>query len=135
MLTRTTVAFSRPQLEYLREEAERLGLSLGDTVRRIVDQHRAAHEQPPQQSQHSPRTDPMPGDPLARTDPMPIPERRMSIEHDDVSGRYVVTVRTHTNEYRVESVGTIAEAIASGVQLMEHSGVPTAELLGKLTKT
>ena len=29
-----------PQIEYLRLEAERLGISVADLIRRIIDQHR-----------------------------------------------------------------------------------------------
>ena len=35
-----TITFTRPQAEYLKAEAERLGISVADLVRRIVDQHR-----------------------------------------------------------------------------------------------
>ena len=34
------VSLSRPQIEYLKREAERLGISVSDLIRRIVDQHR-----------------------------------------------------------------------------------------------
>lgn len=39
---RMSVSFTRPQLEYLRVEAEQLGISIADMIRRIVDQHRGA---------------------------------------------------------------------------------------------
>jgi hypothetical protein len=39
-----TVSFTRPQIEYLRKEAERLGISVADTIRRIIDQHREEKE-------------------------------------------------------------------------------------------
>lgn len=37
---RQSVTLSRPQHEYLRREAERLGISMSDLIRRIIDQHR-----------------------------------------------------------------------------------------------
>lgn len=37
---RQSVTFSRPQYEYLRREAERLGISVSDLIRRIIDTHR-----------------------------------------------------------------------------------------------
>ena len=35
-----TITFTKPQADYLRTEAARLGLSVSDLVRRIIDQHR-----------------------------------------------------------------------------------------------
>ena len=37
---RQSVTLSRPQADYLRQEAERLGISVSDLIRRIIDQHR-----------------------------------------------------------------------------------------------
>lgn len=37
-----TISFTDPQVAYLRAEAEKLGISLADMVRRIIDQHRTA---------------------------------------------------------------------------------------------
>jgi hypothetical protein len=39
---RTNIAFTAPQMQWLRAEARRLGITSNDLVRRIVDQHRAA---------------------------------------------------------------------------------------------
>jgi hypothetical protein len=39
-MDRISVSFSNPQLAYLRVEAKRLGISVGDLIRRIIDQHR-----------------------------------------------------------------------------------------------
>jgi hypothetical protein len=36
-----SVSFSKPQLAYLRAEAKQLGISAGDLIRRIIDQHGA----------------------------------------------------------------------------------------------
>jgi hypothetical protein len=41
-MERMSVSFSKPQLAYLRAEAKRLGISAGDLIRRIIDQHRPA---------------------------------------------------------------------------------------------
>jgi hypothetical protein len=41
-MDKISVSFSKPQLAYLRAEAKRLGISVGDLTRRIIDQHRAA---------------------------------------------------------------------------------------------
>ena len=38
--TRQTIRFTAPQFAYLRAEAAKLGISLADLVRRIIDQHR-----------------------------------------------------------------------------------------------
>jgi hypothetical protein len=38
---RTSIVLSEPQLAFLRAEAAGLGITLGELVRRIVDQHRA----------------------------------------------------------------------------------------------
>lgn len=40
--TRLTVQFAPPAFEFLRKEADRLGLSIPDVVRRAVDAHRDA---------------------------------------------------------------------------------------------
>jgi len=34
------IQFTRPQMIFLREEAERLGLTVAELVRRIIDDHR-----------------------------------------------------------------------------------------------
>lgn len=34
------VSLTGPQIEYLKAEAERLGISVSDLIRRIVDKHR-----------------------------------------------------------------------------------------------
>lgn len=39
-----SVAFTRPQTNYLKTEAERLGISVGELIRRIVDQYRGSVE-------------------------------------------------------------------------------------------
>jgi hypothetical protein len=39
--TRIAVGFTAPQMDWLRQEAARLGISLADLVRRILDEHRA----------------------------------------------------------------------------------------------
>ena len=38
---RISVTFTRPQVEFLREHAERLGITVPDLVRRILDGFRA----------------------------------------------------------------------------------------------
>lgn len=38
---RQTIPFTQPQIEYLKAEAARLGISVADLVRRIIDQHRS----------------------------------------------------------------------------------------------
>lgn len=37
---RQSITFTRPQIKYLREESERLGITVSDLVRRIVDTYR-----------------------------------------------------------------------------------------------
>ena len=39
-MDRMSISLSKPQLAYLRAEANRLGISIGDLIRRIIDQHR-----------------------------------------------------------------------------------------------
>jgi hypothetical protein len=39
-----TISFTQPQIEYIRQEAERLGISVADVIRRIIDQHREKKE-------------------------------------------------------------------------------------------
>jgi hypothetical protein len=34
-----TITFTKPEIDYLRIEAKRLGISVADLVRRIIDQH------------------------------------------------------------------------------------------------
>ena len=41
-LHKQSIGFTKPQIEYLRAAAERLGITVGDVVRRIIDQHREA---------------------------------------------------------------------------------------------
>lgn len=41
-MSRETIRFTAPQFAYLRAEAAKLGISLADLVRRIIDQHREA---------------------------------------------------------------------------------------------
>jgi hypothetical protein len=43
-MDRISVSFSKPQLAYLRIEAKLFGISVGDLIRRIIDQHRAADD-------------------------------------------------------------------------------------------
>lgn len=43
MTARRTVAFTEPQMEYLEIESKRLGISVADVVRRIVDSYRGAN--------------------------------------------------------------------------------------------
>jgi hypothetical protein len=38
--SKQSVNFTRPQLNYLRDEADRLGITVSDLIRRIVDQFR-----------------------------------------------------------------------------------------------
>lgn len=40
MKTRRSIAFTEPQLKWLAQEAKRLGLSVADVVRRIIDEAR-----------------------------------------------------------------------------------------------
>jgi hypothetical protein len=35
-----SISFTEPQMAFLKREAERLGITVADLVRRIVDQHR-----------------------------------------------------------------------------------------------
>lgn len=37
---RMTVSFTRPQMDYLQAESNRLGVSVADLIRRIIDAHR-----------------------------------------------------------------------------------------------
>jgi hypothetical protein len=39
-LNKRMISFTDPQVEFLKQEAERLGISVADLVRRIVDQYR-----------------------------------------------------------------------------------------------
>lgn len=39
------VTFTTPQIAYLKEEAEKLGISVSDLVRRIIDEHRTMPKQ------------------------------------------------------------------------------------------
>jgi hypothetical protein len=42
---RMSVQFTEPQLAFLRAEADRLGISVADAVRRIVDRYRGEREE------------------------------------------------------------------------------------------
>lgn len=37
-----SITFTAPQLAYLREQSAKMGISVPDLVRRIIDQHRGA---------------------------------------------------------------------------------------------
>jgi predicted DNA-binding ribbon-helix-helix protein len=37
---RQSITLTRPQADYLAEEAKRLGITVSDLIRRIIDQHR-----------------------------------------------------------------------------------------------
>ena len=37
---RMTVSFTKPQMAFLKAEAERLGITVADLIRRIVDRYR-----------------------------------------------------------------------------------------------
>ncbi len=37
---RQTISFTKPQNDYIQEEAEKLGISKADLVRRIIDEYR-----------------------------------------------------------------------------------------------
>jgi hypothetical protein len=39
-MEKIAVSFTKPQADYLKKEAKRLGISVADLVRRIVDSHR-----------------------------------------------------------------------------------------------
>jgi hypothetical protein len=39
-----TITFTGPQASYLKAEAERLGVSVAEIVRRIIDQHRTKEQ-------------------------------------------------------------------------------------------
>jgi len=41
---RMSIQFTRPQLDFLQAEADRLGISVADVVRRIVDRYRGERE-------------------------------------------------------------------------------------------
>ncbi len=41
-LPRSTVVFSQPQWDWIKAEASRLGLSVNEVIRRIIDNARAA---------------------------------------------------------------------------------------------
>ena len=43
---RLTVTFTQPQKEWLELESARLGISVADLIRRIIDQHREGKETP-----------------------------------------------------------------------------------------
>ncbi len=36
------ISLTEPQVAYLKEEGDKLGISVADLIRRIIDQHRAA---------------------------------------------------------------------------------------------
>jgi hypothetical protein len=40
MSTKQSVVFTDPQLQFLKKEAKRLGITVSDLVRRIVDKYR-----------------------------------------------------------------------------------------------
>ena len=42
---RMSIQFTEPQLDLLRAEADRLGISVADVVRRIVDRYRGEREE------------------------------------------------------------------------------------------
>ena len=41
MMSRQMVSLTSPQIAYLKEEAARLGVSVSDLIRRIIDTYRA----------------------------------------------------------------------------------------------
>jgi hypothetical protein len=41
---RQMVTLTKPQAEYLKLEAERLGITISEVIRRIIDQHREQKE-------------------------------------------------------------------------------------------
>ncbi len=42
MMTKHMVSLTDPQAAYLKAEAQKLGISVADLIRRIIDQHRSA---------------------------------------------------------------------------------------------
>ena len=38
-MTKQMISFTDPQISYLRKEAKRLGISVAELVRRIIDRH------------------------------------------------------------------------------------------------
>jgi hypothetical protein len=44
---RQSVTLTAPQATYLRQEAECLGISVSDLIRRIIDQYRLNEKRPP----------------------------------------------------------------------------------------
>jgi hypothetical protein len=43
-MERITVSLPSPQMSWLKHEAERVGITVGELLRRIIDQHREARE-------------------------------------------------------------------------------------------
>lgn len=41
-MTKVLICFSKPALEWLKSEAERLGISVSEVLRRVVDEKRSA---------------------------------------------------------------------------------------------
>jgi hypothetical protein len=41
LASRISLSLSRPQIDYLQREADRLGIGVADIIRRILDQHLA----------------------------------------------------------------------------------------------
>jgi predicted DNA-binding ribbon-helix-helix protein len=41
---RQSVTLTKPQMDYLKEESKRLGITVSDLIRRIIDQHREQRE-------------------------------------------------------------------------------------------
>lgn len=40
-LPRMSVSLTKPQLDFLKREAKRMGITVADLIRRIIDQYRA----------------------------------------------------------------------------------------------
>ena len=52
MMARLNLSIPAPQIVWLEAEAERLGISVGELVRRIIDQHRETQPSHARKEQH-----------------------------------------------------------------------------------
>jgi hypothetical protein len=137
LMHRSSISFTTPQAEYLRKEADRLEISVGDFLRRLVDEHRASGRftRPIDRSEVGwEEMERLYGKRVAdfvrdhweeieerRVALRPTPEQRARIDHNAGTGRWAVTLQTETGEIVVDGLGALDDALAAVETILKRS--------------
>ena len=135
----SSISFTASQAAYLREEADRLEISVGDFVRRLVDEHREGNRftRPVDRSEVAwEEMERFYGKSVAdyardhweeiderRVALRPSPQPRARIEHDADTDRWRVTIHTETGEIVVEGLASLDDVLSAVKTILKPAGV------------